>query len=554
MESLRESILDKANHKREKDRRVNDRMMQSKDRKDNLSNALDADLVVTKSNETESERHVLSSRSRNDTHSDDEDINSVNDKQPMAKVDRNTTPESTDMSHRRVEIDQNADAKKYIFTKALGRERIKFLINKLGMRSFTPETLKQLTDEVDEYNEEELNEFERLGVWKLVPLLDKVMVITLKWIYKVKLDELGGILKNKAQLVARGYRQEDMIDFEESFAPVSRIESISIFLAFVAHMNMVVYQIDVISQDFSKGSVDPTLFVRRQSKELLLVFMSMILSLPHLHRNFCDLFAKIMCSKFKISMMGKISFFLGLQISQSPRGIFINQLKYALESLKKYGFESCDPVDTPMVEKSTLDEVKEGKTIDLSHYHGMIGTLLYLTTNRPDLQFAICMCARISWLYTSRLLDVACKKVLNLLKEASSESRPHMLNKENYVPWSSCLLRYAKSRSNGKLIHNSILNGPYVRRMIPKPGDINRNVNVTETFHVQTDDELSEKELKQIEGDDQAIQTILLGLPEDIYAVVDSCETAQEIWLRVQQMMKGSYIGIQEMKAKLFNE
>nr|GEW81112.1 hypothetical protein [Tanacetum cinerariifolium] len=99
-----------------------------------------------------------------------------------------------------------------------------------------------------------------------------------------------------------------------------------------------------------------------------------------------------------------------------------------------------------------------------------------------------------------------------------------MLNKENYVPWSSRLLRYAKSRPNGKLIHNSILNGPYVRRMISEPAE------------------------------DQAIQTILLGLPEDIYAAVDSCETAQKIWLRVQQMMKGSDIGIKEKKAKLFNE
>nr|GEY45233.1 hypothetical protein [Tanacetum cinerariifolium] len=101
---------------------------------------------------------------------------------------------------------------------------------------------------------------------------------------------------------------------------------------------------------------------------------------------------------------------------------------------------------------------------------------------------------------------------------AGFESRPPMLNKENYVPWSSRLLRYAKSRPNGKLIHNSILNDPYVRRMTPKPGDANRKVTVTETFHVQTDDELFDKELKHIEADDQAIQTILLSLPEDIYA------------------------------------
>ncbi|GKF27700.1 copia protein, partial [Tanacetum coccineum] len=120
----------------------------------------------------------------------------------------------------------------------------------------------------------------------------------------------------------------------------------------------------LISQDFSKGSVDPTLFIRRHGNDLLLVqiYVDDIIfaaSTPEL----CDLFAKIMCSKFKMLMMGKISFFLGLQISQSPRGIFINQSKYAFESLKKYSFESCDSVDTPMVEKSKLDEDKEGKAI-----------------------------------------------------------------------------------------------------------------------------------------------------------------------------------------------
>nr|GEV66848.1 retrovirus-related Pol polyprotein from transposon TNT 1-94 [Tanacetum cinerariifolium] len=96
-----------------------------------------------------------------------------------------------------------------------------------------------------------------------------------------------------------------------------------------------------------------------------------------------------MLSSFLISQ----DFSKGLQISHSPRGILINQSKYAIESLKKYGFESCDPVDTPMVKKSKLDEDKEGKAVDLSHYCGMIGTLLYLTASRPDLQFAICMCA-----------------------------------------------------------------------------------------------------------------------------------------------------------------
>nr|GEX91082.1 hypothetical protein [Tanacetum cinerariifolium] len=189
--------------------------------------------------------------------------------------------------------------------------------------------------------QEELNEFERLKVWELVPRPDKVMVITLKWIYKVKRDELGDILKNKARLVAclvaRGYRQEEGIDFEESFAPVARLEVIRIFLT----------QPD--------GFVDPD------------------------NPNYVYELKKVL---------------YGLKQAPRARGIFINQSKYALESLKKYDFESCNPVDTPMVEKSKLDEDKEWKVVDQSHYLGMIGTLLYLTASRPDLQFAICMCAR----------------------------------------------------------------------------------------------------------------------------------------------------------------
>ncbi|GKA68399.1 retrovirus-related pol polyprotein from transposon TNT 1-94 [Tanacetum coccineum] len=215
----------------------------------------------------------------------------------------------------------------------------------------------------------------------------KAFVITFKWIYKVKLDELGGILKNKARLVARGYREEEGIDIEESFAPVTsqpdgfvdpdkpnyvyKLKKALYGLKQAPHAWYDMLSSFLISNDFSKGSVDPTLFIRREGKELLLVqiYVDDIIfaaSTPEL----CDLFAKIMCSKFKMSMMGKISFFLGLQISQSPRGIFINQSKYALESLKKYGFESCDPVDTPIVEKSKLDEDKEGKAVDPSHYRG----------------------------------------------------------------------------------------------------------------------------------------------------------------------------------------
>ncbi|GJZ35627.1 retrovirus-related pol polyprotein from transposon TNT 1-94 [Tanacetum coccineum] len=135
-----------------------------------------------------------------------------------------------------------------------------------------------------------------------------------------------------------------------------------------------------------------------------------------------------------------------------------------------------------------------------------------------------------------------------------SENRPPMLNKDNYVPWSSCIIRYARSRPNGKIIINSIENGPYVRRMIATPGEPDLPVRVPKTFHEQTDEELTENDIKRMDADDQAIQTILLGVPEDVYAVVDGCETSKEIWECVRQMMKGSDIGEQEKKAKLFNE
>nr|GFC17945.1 Gag-Pol polyprotein [Tanacetum cinerariifolium] len=115
------------------------------------------------------------------------------------------------------------------------------------LTSVEPKTYKEALTQACwiEAMQEELYEFKRLEVWELVPRPDKVMVITLKWIYKVKLDELGGILKNKARLVARGYCQEEGIDFEESFPPVARLEAIRIFLAFVAQKNMVVYQMNV---------------------------------------------------------------------------------------------------------------------------------------------------------------------------------------------------------------------------------------------------------------------------------------------------------------------
>ncbi|GJT25315.1 retrovirus-related pol polyprotein from transposon TNT 1-94 [Tanacetum coccineum] len=112
------------------------------------------------------------------------------------------------------------------------------------LTSVEPKNFKQAMTEPSwiDAMQEEIHEFERLEVWELVSCPDNVFLIKLKWIYKVKTDESGGVLKNKARLVAQGFRQEEGIDFEESFAPVARIEAIRIFVANAAHKNMTIYQ------------------------------------------------------------------------------------------------------------------------------------------------------------------------------------------------------------------------------------------------------------------------------------------------------------------------
>ncbi|GJS74525.1 retrovirus-related pol polyprotein from transposon TNT 1-94 [Tanacetum coccineum] len=228
------------------------------------------------------------------------------------------------------------------------------------------------------------------------------MIIDLKWIYKVKLDEYGDVLKNKARLVAKGYRQEEGIDFEESFAPVVRIEAIRIFIVNAASKNMTIYQIDV-KTSFLNGElkeevyvcqlerfVDPDhpIHVYRLKKALYGLKQAPrawydTLSRFLLDNKFskddvifastdpkaCDIFSNEASSKFQMSMMGQMSFFLGLQVSRNPEGIFINQSKFALEILKKFGMDSCDPVDTPMVDLVKLDEHPLGILASLTKKH-----------------------------------------------------------------------------------------------------------------------------------------------------------------------------------------
>ncbi|GJR61175.1 retrovirus-related pol polyprotein from transposon TNT 1-94 [Tanacetum coccineum] len=320
--------------------------------------------------------------------------------------------------------------------------------------------------------QEEIHEFRRLRVWELVSCPDKVMLIKLKWIHKVKTDEFGEVLKNKARLVAQGFRQEEGIDFEESFAPVARIEAIRIFIANEANKNLKIFQMDVktafldgqlkeevyvsqpegfvdrdnpshvyklkkalyglkqsphawydilssflLSQHFSKGVVDPMLFIRKAGNDLLLVqiYVDDII-FASTNTAMCNEFANLMTTKFKMSMMGQISFFLGLQISQSLRGIFLNQSKYASKIIKKYGLLTSDSVDTPMVEKNKLDNNLQRTPVDATLYRGMIGSLMYLTSSRPNLIYAVCLCARYQAKPTKKHLN-AVKRIFRYLKE-----------------------------------------------------------------------------------------------------------------------------------------
>ncbi|GKB26415.1 retrovirus-related pol polyprotein from transposon TNT 1-94 [Tanacetum coccineum] len=286
-------------------------------------------------------------------------------------------------------------------------------------------------------NVHSVNQPPKYLIWELVPHPDRVMIITLKWIFKVKSDELGGALKNKARLVARGYHQEKGVEFEESFAPVARLEAIRIFIAYVTHKNMTVYQMDVktvflngilrkevyvsqpdgfvdqdnpnhvyklkkalyglkqaprawydllssflLSQKFSKGTVDPTLFTQKEGKDILLVQICVDdIIFASTYPALCEMFSEII-----------------------PRGIFLNQSKYALKIIKKYCMETSDPVDTPMVEKSKLDADTKGKEVDPTRYRGMTDSLMYLTSSRPDLGFAVYMCARYQAKYTEKHL------------------------------------------------------------------------------------------------------------------------------------------------------
>ncbi|GJZ96168.1 putative ribonuclease H-like domain-containing protein [Tanacetum coccineum] len=266
-------------------------------------------------------------------------------------------------------------------------------------------------------------------VWTLVDLPNGKRPIGTKWVFRNKKDERGIVIKNKARLVAQGYTQEEGIDYDEVFALVARIEAIRLFLAYSSFQDFVVYQMDVKNSDFpdrvykvektlyglhqaprawyetlstylldnrfQRGKIDKTLFIRREKGDILLVqvYVDDII-FGSTKKSLCTEFEKMMHKKFKMSSMGELTFFLGLQVKQKEDGIFISQDKYVTEILKKFGFTNVKTASTPMETQNPLLKDEEGEEVDVHLYRSMIGSLMYLTSSRPDIMFTVSACAR----------------------------------------------------------------------------------------------------------------------------------------------------------------
>ncbi|XP_042983258.1 uncharacterized protein LOC122312662, partial [Carya illinoinensis] len=151
----------------------------------------------------------------------------------------------------------------------------------------------------------------------------------------------------------------------------------------------------LIEKGFSRGKIDTTLFIKYENDDILLIqiYVDDII-FGATNENMCQVFAKTMQEEFEMSMMGELTFFLGLQIKQTKSGTFINQSKYIKELLKKFGMENAKEIGTPMSPSTKLDKDESGKPVDSKIYRGMIGSLLYLTASRPDIMFSVCLCAR----------------------------------------------------------------------------------------------------------------------------------------------------------------
>ncbi|GJX33351.1 retrovirus-related pol polyprotein from transposon TNT 1-94 [Tanacetum coccineum] len=222
-------------------------------------------------------------------------------------------------------------------------------------------------------------------------------IIKFKWIWKNKTDAENTVIRNKSRLVAKGYNQEEGIDFEESFVPPDGFVDPD-FPNHVYRLKKALYGLKqaprawydklssfLIEHHFTKGIVDLTLFTRRHRDDILLVqiYVDDII-FGSTKSVFAKRFEKLMKDNFEMSMIGEMKFFLGLQVHQSPQGIFISQSQYTMDILKKHGMEKCDTVSTPMT-TTKLDTDLQGTLVDQTKYRSMIAGLAYSYASRPDM-------------------------------------------------------------------------------------------------------------------------------------------------------------------------
>eukprot|EP00253_Pinus_taeda_P029662 PITA_29662 len=255
--------------------------------------------------------------------------------------------------------------------------------------------------------DEELEQIEKNNTWELVPRPKDKNVIGTKWNFKNKLNENGEVIRNKARLVCKGYAQQEGIDFEETFALVARLEAIRMFLALSSFQNLKLkkalygikqaprtwyYRLDkyLHQQGFSKGSADSNLYIKIENDKLLIlvVYVDDIIFGSN-EEAASQSFALVMQKEFEMSLLGELTYFLGLQIQQNEGGIFLSQTKYHKNFLKKYAMEDSKPVCTTMVTVCSLSANDELAAVHQPTYRSMIGSLLYLTGTRPDIMHAV---------------------------------------------------------------------------------------------------------------------------------------------------------------------
>ncbi|GJT23235.1 retrovirus-related pol polyprotein from transposon TNT 1-94 [Tanacetum coccineum] len=234
--------------------------------------------------------------------------------------------------------------------------------------------------------QEELNQFIANDVWELVPQPRNMTIIGTKWVFRNKLDENGIVSRNKARLVAQGYNQQEGIDYDETYAPVARLESIRILLAYACALDFKLFQMDVKSA-FLNGFINEEVYVAQppgfidfEKPDHVYKLKKALYGLKQAPKacltcqDMCDELAKIMHDEFEMSMMGELNFFLGLQIKQMKYGIFFNQSKYIKEMLKKFGLEESKPMKTLMSSDTRLIKHEECESVDSTKYRGMIGS------------------------------------------------------------------------------------------------------------------------------------------------------------------------------------